>query len=439
MRMSILALSVPIFIEIFLQLSLGTVDQFMMSQYSQNAVAAVANANQIINIIIMLITVMSTATTILIAQYLGARDKSKIAEVCTVSLFSNGVFTAMAGGLIILFQSEIYVLLDIPSEIIQETSAYLTLVAAGIPLQGLYLSLAAAFRGHSWPKVTMYAALVMNVVHIVSNLVFIFGWGPIPAMGVVGVAISTNLNKALGLGILVYLFRYRLQVQTAWSYLKPFPWDTLKRLLHISVPSGGETLSYQLSQTAIMKMINIFGLAVINTKVYVSIIALCCYIYTIAISSAAQIVVGYLIGAEREQDVSKKVWQTMAIAIGISFGLSLFFYLNSERVLRFFTNDAEVIALGTRILFIDLFLEIGRAINIVMVCCLQAAGDIRTPMVVGILGMWLIAVPLSYVFGMYWGWGLIGIWLAMTFDEVVRGIVFVIRWNSGKWKNRKLI
>ena len=439
MRTSILALSVPIFIEIFLQLSLGTVDQFMMSQYSQNAVAAVANANQIVNIIIMLITVMSTATTILIAQYLGARDKSKIAEVCTVSLFSNGVFTAIAGGLIILFQNEIYTLLDVPSEIIPETSEYLTWVAAGIPLQGLYLSLAAAFRGHSWPKVTMYAALVMNVVHVLSNLIFIFGWGPIPAMGVVGVAISTNLNKALGLGILVYLFRYRLQVQTAWSYLKPFPWDTLKRLLHISVPSGGETLSYQLSQTAIMKMINIFGLVVINTKVYVSIIALCCYIYTIAISSAAQIVVGYLIGADREKDVSKKVWQTMAVSIGISFGLSLLFYLNSERVLGLFTTDAEVIALGTYILFIDLFLEIGRAINIVMVCCLQAAGDIRTPMIVGILGMWLIAVPVSYLLGIYWGWGLVGIWLAMAIDEAVRGVVFVMRWNSGKWKNRKLI
>ena len=84
--LSVVTLSWPIFIEIFLQMLVGNIDQFMMSHYSQPAVAAVANANQIMNIFIMLITVMSTASTILIAQYLGARRPEKINEVCTVSV-----------------------------------------------------------------------------------------------------------------------------------------------------------------------------------------------------------------------------------------------------------------------------------------------------------------------------------------------------------------
>ena len=75
----------------------GNIDQLMMSHYSPQAVAAVANANQILNIFIMLIVVMSTATTILIAQYLGARNQSKLSEVCTVSLVLNFVYDHCSG------------------------------------------------------------------------------------------------------------------------------------------------------------------------------------------------------------------------------------------------------------------------------------------------------------------------------------------------------
>ena len=81
-----------------LQMLVGNIDQLMMSHYSPQAVAAVANANQILNIFIMLIVVMSTATTILIAQYLGARNQSKLSEVCTVSLVLNFCILLCGGG-----------------------------------------------------------------------------------------------------------------------------------------------------------------------------------------------------------------------------------------------------------------------------------------------------------------------------------------------------
>lgn len=437
--LSITALSIPIFIELFLQLSLGNIDQFMMSQYSQESVAAVANANQIINVVIMLITVMSTATTILVAQYLGAKDTSKIAEVCTVSIFFNAVFSIIAGLGIIFFHEKLFLWLEVPPELMEDTSLYAMIVAAGIPLQAIYLAMAATFRGHSWPKITMYIALVMNIIHIGSNFIFIFGVGPIPPLGVLGVSISTNLSKAVGLLIITYIFRNYLKVPTSWKYLRPFPWSTLKQILHISVPSGGETLSYQLSQTTIMKMVNIFGLAVITTKVYVYIIAMCCYVYTIAMANASQIIVGFLIGADKEEDVSGRVWHTVKMAILINVSLCILFYLGSDYVFGLFTDNPEVLALGKAVLFVEIFLEIGRAVNIVMVNCLQAAGDIRTPMLVGIFGMWVFAVNLSYLFGIRWGWGLVGIWIAMAIDECIRAAIFVYRWKSGKWKNHKLI
>ncbi|MCF0155391.1 MAG: MATE family efflux transporter, partial [Veillonella sp.] len=240
-------------------------------------------------------------------------------------------------------------------------------------------------------------------------------------------------------GLIVWLFYKLLDLDVGFKYLRPFPWDTLKRILRISVPSGGETLSYQLSQTTIMKMVNILGLAVINTKVYVYIIAMLCYIYTIALSNASQVIVGFLMGARRQDEVTKRVWESAALAVVINVGLATFFYSISDSVMTIFTSDPDVIRLAHQVLFVEIFLELGRAVNIVMVGCLQAAGDIRTPMLVGILGMWFCAVPGSWLLGIHWGWGLVGIWIAMAADEILRAIIFVYRWQSGKWKNRRLI
>lgn len=438
-KQSIIKMSWPIFVEVFLQMLVGNVDQFMISHYSQASVAAVGNGNQVMNIIIILLTVMSTATTILIAQYLGAKNQAKIAEVCTVSLFFNGIFGLVASALLVAFHRELFTWMQVPAVIMEEASIYLSIVGSGIVFQGLYFSFVACFRGYSWMKTTMIISVVMNLFHICSNALLIFGFWLVPPMGVLGVAISTNLSKFLGLVIIFYMFKRYLCVEISWKYLSPFPWETFKRILHISVPAGGETLSYQLSQTTIMKMVNIFGLAVINTKVYVYIIAMFAYIYSLAISSAMQIVVGYLIGSNKSEAVSGRVWYTMRISLLVSTLLTVLLYLSSDYVLRIFTDDPAVLLLGKTILLIEIFLELGRSVNIIIVRALQAAGDIKTPIAVGITCMWSIAVGGAYFLGIVMEWGLVGIWIAMALDECVRAVIFIFRWRSGAWKNKKLI
>lgn len=436
---SIIKMSWPIFIEVFLQMLVGNVDQFMISQYSQPSVAAVGNGNQIMNIIIIFLTVMSTATTIMIAQYLGARNKEKLSEVFTVSLLFNVVVALLASLVLIVFNRELFVWLKVPELIMDETSVYFSIVAGGIVLQGIYFSFVACFRGYSWMKTVMVVSVIMNLFNIFGNWILIYGIGPFPEMGVTGVAISTNISKLLGVGIIFYIFIKYLDVELSLKYLRPFPWESLRRLMYIGLPSGGETLSYQLSQTTIMKMVNIFGVIVINTKVYVYILAMFAYVYTLAISSALQVVVGFLIGNSKVDQVSERVWYTVRIAVISSVSLTVLLYLGSDYVFRIFTDDPAVLALGKQILLVEIFLEIGRSTNIVMVRSMQAAGDIKTPITVGIICMWSIAVGLSYLLGVVFEMGLVGIWIGMAADECVRAAIFVLRWRSGAWKQGKLV
>ena len=184
----------------------------MISHYSQPAVAAIGNANQIINIVIILLTVTSTANTILLSQYLGARNNLKIAEICTVSLVLNALFSLMTSVVLLLFGKTLLQWLQVPVDILEEASLYLKIVGGGIILQGIYFSLVSSFRGFSYIKMTLVVSIIMNIFHVGSNYVLIFGMGAIPALGVLGVSISTNLSKFLGLVILLVLFFRYLKI-----------------------------------------------------------------------------------------------------------------------------------------------------------------------------------------------------------------------------------
>ena len=431
---AVFKMSVPIFIELLLQLLVGNVDQIMISRYSQASVAAIGNGNQIMNIVIIVLNVTSVASTILISQYLGAQNRRKIAETCNVSLLMIAVFSVFATLFITFGHTMIFTWIKIPQEILQEAGSYLSIVGLFVIVQGIYITFAAILRSFGFMKQVMYVSVVMNVINIAGNAVLINGLFGLPQLGIVGAAISTDISKLIGLVILYRLFRKNINIVLSPKILKPFPTQTFHSLLHIAVPSGGEELSYNLSQVCILKFINLFGTAVIATKVYCSILANVAYVYSIALSQATQIMVSYLIGAGEFEKVKKRVWTTLVYSMVIAVGITAILYLNAENIFHIFTSDAQIIALDKKILFIELFLEIGRTVNILMTKCLTAMGDVIFPVVIGIIFMWLVAVMGGYYLGVYKGMGLVGIWIAMAIDECARGALFVVRFQSERWK-----
>lgn len=124
--------------------------------------------------------------------------------------------------------------------------------------------------------------------------------------------------------------------------------------------------------------------------------------------------------------------------MAVSLTVTIIIYFNSDAIFGIFTDNAEILSLGKKIIFIELFLEVGRAVNIVMTRCLLAMGDVLVPAIVTSIFAWIIAVVFSYIFGVKWGYGLVGIWIAMALDEGIRAIIFTTRFLNGKWK-KKLI
>lgn len=436
---TIFMMSLPIFVELLLQLLVGNIDQFMISKYSQEAVAAIGNGNQIMNIVIVVLNVMSVSTTILISQYLGAKNKSKGSEVSTASLLISSVFSILITILVILFNKQLFMWLKVPNEILAETSRYTVIIASFVLIQGIYMTINSILRSYALMKEVMYVSILMNMINIIGNAILINGLFKAPRLGIVGAAISTNFSKCIGLIAVTIILIKKVDVKISLKYLKPFPIDTIKKLLFIGLPSGGESLSYNLSQMIILKVVNIFGTSVIATRVYGNMLANVCYVYSLAIGQATQVVIGYLIGAGREDEVENRVWSVSVISLVVSLAVTILIYFNSDAVFGIFSKDPVVLALGKKIIFIEIFLEIGRAINIVMTKCLIAAGDVYYPVLTTLTFSWVVAVGGSYILGVKLGLGLQGVWLAMMMDELIRAVIFAIRFKSCKWKNKSMI
>ena len=430
---SLFKLTWPIFVELFLQMLVGNTDQMMVGQVSQTGVGAIGNANQIINVLLISFSIISLATTILVSQNMGAKNYKNVSTIYTLALIVNLVFSVIISAILLFFTESIYHMLQVPDAIMPETVAYTRIIGAGLFLQAVFLTFSAIFRSNRLMKETMFVSIIMNVLNIGGNYILINGIGLPAPLGVTGAAISNNIAKLVGVVIVVCLFVKKIKPGMSLKTLRPFPSAMLKRLLFIGIPSGGETLSWTLSQTVTMGFVNLCGAVVITTRVYAVMFAMITYLYSNAISQSSQVLVGYMIGAREYDNADRRVKATLRSSVLVSFCVALLLFVFSDQIFGFFTSDPEVIALGKQVMFIDIFLELGRAVNMVMVRSLQAANDILFPIALGIGSQWFVSVVLCYVLGIILGWGLIGIWIAMACDEILRAAMFLVRWKRRKW------
>lgn len=438
-KTSLFMLTWPIFIEMLLQMLVSNVDQLMISRISENAVAAIGNVNQIMSVLLITFSVVTMATTILVAQYLGSNNQRRASEVYTVAVFSNLIFSIIIGLILFLFNDAIFTLVKLPHELLADAKMYISIIGGGIFLQGIFMTYAAIFRSNGLMKQGMYISAIVNVLNIIGNLILLNGYFGLPKMGIAGVAISSVISRLIGVIIIIYIFKKKIKGEVSLKYLFPFPMDIFKRLMRIGVPSGGEAISYNASQMVILAFVNTMGITAIAARSYISILAWISYVYASAVSQANQVRVAYLAGSNDYDEAEAKIIETLKLANIVTIIISVLVFLFSDQLLGIFTSNAEILKLGKTILFIDIILEIGRTYNMVIIRAIQAAGDIKYPIIVGISSMWAIATLFSYIFGITFKLGLYGVWIAMMADECIRAVIFYFRLKSGKWRLKKII
>lgn len=433
---SLVQMTWPVFIELLLQMLVGSIDQIMLSKYNETAVAAVGNANQIMTTLILSFSIISLAATIMLSQFLGARETKKAEQIYTLAVCLNFIISLIISAILLVNVDGLLELMKIPMEARAETKSYLIITTLSLPCQALMLTFSAFLRAHAKMLVIMCSTGLINIINIVGNSMLIYGIGPFPSLGASGAAISTSICRTLGMLFVMYnFFKAIPDASISLKKLQPFPKDLLKRFLYIGLPSGGEGLSYNVSQSVSLIFVNMMGTYAVTTRMYTIMFAQICYMLINAVSQSTAIIIGYCVGAKEFDKADRQNWKVLKIFTPISLCLALILAIFARPLFGLFSSDPQVIELGQQVLWVDVILELGRCFNIIFVRNLQAAGDVAFPVIIGICSQWILGVGLAYVLGIYFSFGLVGIWFAFMLDEILRAGIFIVRWKKGRWRH----
>lgn len=436
LKRELVSLTLPILVETLLIMTLGAVDTFMLSRHSDESVAAVGLANQMITFTFIIFEVINLGTSVLCSQYLGARLRDRMETVVGVSLVVNLIMGVAVSAGLYLYASEILAAMGLEGSMLAEGVGYMEIVGAFAFFQALQLTLSAVLRSNNKAVYPMMVILVVNCLNILGNYTLIFGKFGAPALGVQGAAISTATCRMVAMVILaVIVFRTTVR-RFPVHIFRHWPRQEFRNLMKIGLPSAGEQMSYSCSQLVIAYFITSLGMEALAARTYCVNIIMYVYLFSIAISHAGAICIGHLVGAGRWEGAYLMGRYVMKVALIWTLIFSFLIALSGPVIMTTLTSNPQIIAFGVAILWIDVVLEIGRPINILFVNVLQAAGDVNYPFYVGLVWMWSVAVVCAYLFGITFGFGILGMWWMFALDENIRGVVFIRRWKSRRWQHK---
>ena len=418
---------------------LGAVDTIMLSQYSDESVAAVGVVNQIVMLAFLIFEVINIGTSVLCSQYLGAKMQKNMVQVVGVALLFNLVIGLLISAILYSGATTLLGWMGLRPELLKYGIGYMQIVGAFAFFQAISFTISASLRSADKAIYPMMVTVLVNIMNIIGNYSLIFGKLGMPALGAEGAAISTSVARGVSMVVLfVILFRKHIPIFPLY-YFRPFPWVELKNLLKVGLPSAGENMSYSFSQVVITYFINILGNNALATRTYTVNIVMFVYLFAIAMAQGGAISIGHLVGQKKIRAAYLLGKYVMRLSILVSLVLSCVWAASGHFIFSMLTDNQEIIKMGVTIMMVDIIVEIGRAVNIYATNALRSAGDVNFPFYVGVAVQWTVSVGFSYLFGIYWGWGLVGMWCAFLLDENIRALLFVKRWNSMRWAKKGFI
>lgn len=423
-------LLIPLIIEQFLAVAMGMADTLMVASCGEYAVSGISLVDTICVLMIGLFSAMSSGGAVVVAQFKGKGDRKMVNRA------SNQIFLAV-GGVAIIFMTvalignhQILQLIygSIEPDVMTAARTYFYYAAVSFPFLAIYNSGAALFRAIGNSKVSMKVSLIANVLNVAGNAILIY----IFKLGVTGAAISTLGSRMISaLLIVVMVVRSKeITLEKKWH----LDFGMLKRILYIGIPNGLENSMFQLGKLLLSSLVSTFGTVAITANAVTNSVANFQQIPATAVGIAMITVVGQCIGAGDAAQAKLNMKKLLTVAYGSVIVLGTILLIFAKPIFGAYNLSPETMELANRLLVYNCIccmfvqpLAFGQA------HALRAAGDVRFTMIVAICSMWICRIFMAYVLADHMGMGVMGVWIAMTMDWVVRAFFFTTRVHTGKW------
>jgi putative MATE family efflux protein len=340
---------------------------------------------------------------------------------------------------LIVFSPQILHMINLPKELMGYGTEFLRIMGCFSFLQALLSASSAILRSHGDTRTAMLIALGMNILNVCGNCLALYGLFGIPVLGVKGVAISSSISQALGAIVILTVIMKKMKIKISLRRMLSFNKEIVLSILKIGMPSAGEVFAYQISQLVITYIITLLGTEALTTRVITFNIMWFIMISGMSLGQGTQILVGHKVGAGENDQAYKICLRSLRLGSLIAFATSILLLLFNRQFFSLFTQNPNIINKGVVLLALAVLLEPGRVFNLVIMNSSKAAGDVRFPVILSMVSPWGVAIPLAYILGIYFGMGLMGIWIAYITDEWLRGIIMFLRWRSRVWENKSFV
>lgn len=429
------SVAIPLLLEFILNNVIGFISSAVLSSYSELAVAATGSANTIIGFISIVFLVIANGTSVLICAYIGANKFKDTGKICYISTIVNLFFAILISALTIIFASPILKMMNLEGLALEYGITFFIIRMAFFLIPALTSIFSAILRSFGHSKCTVVASLSTIVCNFLLNVYVIEFPQYSPLDEVPGVAAGCVLSQVLGLGITIYyLHKNKIKI-TIVKNIKELL-NYAKQILNIGIPSGISGAAYGLSQLLVTSFLGLMGTFAVSAKVYYSNILIFGFAFSSCFGNANSLLIGRLIGAKEYEKASKLNRSLVKLTIAVNLTVSVIFVVFHKSIISIFTEDSKIIETALIIFAMDIIVEQARAVSHVYEYALKGAGDMKFMMIAVTVSCFVFGVATSYYLGIVCNMGLIGCWIGLTLDELVRTVASVYRWRSQKWQNK---
>ena len=436
---AIFMLSIPMILEMAMESLLAVVDIFFISKLHDNdAVTAVGLTESILAIVYSLAMGLGMAATAMVARRIGEKDQPGAAVAAVNALYIGLIVSVIISVVGIFFYKDILLIMGASENIITIGSGYTQWMLVGnFSIVALFL-INAIFRGAGSAAIAMHSLWIANIINMILDPILIFGWGPIPSMGVKGAAIATNIGRTAGvLYQLYYLSGEKGIIRIHKENIK-IDWSIIIRLLKVSAGNVGQFLISTASWLFMARIIVTFGSAAFAGYQFAIRVIIFTILPSWGMANAAATLVGQNLGAGQPDRAERSVWAAGFLNMIFLGMISIMFFFISEPIMKIFSDNEEVIRYGTQCLRIVAFGYVFYGYGMVIVQSFNGAGDSRTPTILNLFGYWLFQIPLAYILAVNLDFGASAVFWAIAIAESAMAVAAIIIFRQGKWKTVRI-
>lgn len=430
---------VPLFCEQFLMAMVGIADVFIVGFVGEAALSGVSLVNSFNTIFLNLFTALASGGAVVISQYIGKQDRERAGEAATQLLTVSVLFSVVLSVVILWTNTSLMKMMfgQVEEEVMNACVIYLRISAYSYPALAVYNAGVALYRSFRRTSTTMYLSIAANLINVAGNCIGVF----VLQAGVAGVAwpsLIARIFSAVVITVLCFYGKNPVQYQKAW--ILRLDYKLQKQILRIAVPNGLESGIFQLVKVALSSMAALFGTYQIAANGVAQSIWSMASLVCVAMGPVFITVIGQCIGAGAIEQAELYFKKLMKITLVVAIIWNSLIFAITPVIMSFYALEEQTKQLTIWLVLIhNIFSAIAFPFADPLGKGLRATGDVRFTTVVSLITTLGVRLVFSVIFGIYLGWGVIGIACAMCLDWSVRGLILIWRQKSGKWKSFRVI